>query len=89
MAAVTFGSTNQPQRHVVGDLIERYFTINGPSGSTLATGMINIVWAEMQPFCLAGTASLITGISVSGGTLTFTSSGTMVNEVICVSATKG
>lgn len=88
MAAVTFG-TPAAYRHVVGDLVMRIYVVNGASGSTLATGLVNILWADVQSFNQAGTASVITGLSVSGGTLTFTSSGTMVNEVIMVLATKG
>ncbi len=88
MAEVTFGNP-PPQRHVWGDLVVRFFVVNGASGTTLHTGMINILWAAMQPFNQAGTASLITGIAVSGGVLTFTSSSTMVNEVIMVVSRAG
>ncbi len=90
MAAVTFG-TPAPSRHVIGDLVTRFFVINGASGSTLNTGLIGIVNVVNQAFCQAGTASLITGITVNAatGVITFTSSNTMVNEVIQVTALKG
>lgn len=81
MANVTFG-TPAPQRHVLGDITSKFFVVNGASGSTLVTGLTNILFVANQPFCQAGTASLITGLTAAGGTLTFTSSGTMVNEVI-------
>ena len=88
MAAVTLGSPS-PSRHVWGDQVVRFFVVSGASGSTINTGMVGIVWAENQPFTQAGTASLINGLSVSGGTITLTSSAPMVNEVIQVIATKG
>lgn len=90
MAAVTFG-TPAAYRHVVGDLVVRFYVVNGASGSTLATNQINVLFADVQQFCQAGTASLITGLTVNAttGLLTFTSSGTMVNEIIMVISTKG
>lgn len=90
MAAVTLG-TPAPARHVIGDLVTRFFVVNGASGSTLATNMSGIVNVENQNFTQAGTATLITGIAVNAttGLITFTSSNTMVNEVIQVTALKG
>ncbi len=81
MAAVTLG-TLAPTRHVAGNMVFRFFVVSGASGSTLNTGMTDIIWAANQPFTQAGTASLMTGISISGSTITFTSSNTMVTEVI-------
>ena len=83
MANVTFG-TPVAQRHVLGDLVTKYFVINGASGSTLATGMSDLLWWDVQQYPQGGGASVITNITQSGGTLTFTSSGPMVNEVIQV-----
>jgi hypothetical protein len=87
MAAVT--QAGQPQRHVIGDLVVRFFTVSGASGSTLATGMSNILFATNQQSTAAGSISLITAIAVSGGQLTITSSNTMVSEVIMVIARVG
>lgn len=89
MAAVTVAANPPPARHDIGDLIVRYFTISGASGSTLVTGIGNVHFVANQPFTVAGTASLITGISNSNGTLTFTSSAPMVTEVIQVIGRKG
>lgn len=83
MAAVTLG-TPTPARHVIGNLITRYFVVSGASGSTLATGMTDIVWVANQPFTQAGTVSLVNGITFSGSTVTLTSSAPMVTEVIQV-----
>lgn len=83
MALVTYG-TPAPQRHILGDLVVRFFVVNGASGSTLNTGLQDLYWYDAQSFNQAGTASVITGISAAGSTLTFTTSGTMVNEVIMV-----
>jgi hypothetical protein len=88
MALVTFG-TPAVQRHVVGDLVVKFFVVNGASGSTLPTGIASLLFVAPQPFCQAGTASLITGLSVSQGTITFTSSNTMVNEVVMVIGREG
>jgi hypothetical protein len=87
MAAVT--QAGQPQRHVIGDLVMRIFTVSGASGSTLATGMTNILFTTNQQSTAAGSISLITAMSVSGQTITFTSSSTMVSEVIMVIARVG
>lgn len=87
MAAVTQLSTAPATRHVIGDLVMRVFTVSGASGSTLATGQKQILFAEPQPFTLAGTASLITGMSYdkATGIITFTTGGgAMVNEVVQV-----
>ncbi len=89
MAAVT--QAGQPQRHVIGDLVVRFFTVSGASGSTLDTGMSNILFATNQQSTAAGTISLITQIVVSSltGRLTISSSSTMVSEVIMVIARVG
>lgn len=81
MAAVTLG-TLAPTRHVAGNMVFRFFVVSGATGSTLNTGMVDIIWAANQPFTQAGTVSLMTGLSVSGSTITFTSSAPMVTEVI-------
>ena len=89
MANVTYG-TPATQR-LQGNYVARVFVVNGASGSTLPTNMSSIVYAASQPFCQAGTASLITGLTVNAttGVITLTSSNTMVNEVIMVWALKG
>lgn len=78
-----------PSRHVVGDLVVKFFAVSGASGSTLHTGMSSLVYVNRQAFTQAGTASLITGIAVAGGLLTFTSSNPMVTEVIEVIGREG
>lgn len=81
MAAVTVNNT--PSRHVLGDLVCRIFNVSGATGTTLATGFPTILFVAPQAFTAAGTASLITGLSVSGGTVTFTTGGgAMVTEII-------
>ncbi len=91
MAEVTLGAQPPAVRHVNGDTVTRFFAVNGASGTTLHTGMINLLWVVSSPFCLAGTASLITGISYNAatGVITFTSSNTMINELIQVVAIAG
>lgn len=89
MAAVTV--SNQRVRHVIGDLVTRFFTISGVTGSTLDTGMVagTIAIVIIQQSTTAGTVSLITSFSISGATITFASSAPMVNERIMVIARKG
>lgn len=92
MAAVTINQTPPilaPARHVIGDLSTRFYNISGASGSTLVVPFSQILWLDTQPFTTAGTASLITGISLSGQTVTFTSSAPMVNEIIQVIGREG
>lgn len=88
MAQVTIG-TPAPQRFVIGNLVMKFFVVNGASGSTLPTGEAGIIWADAQSSPQAGGASLVTGITVSGSTVTITSSAPMVNEVIQVIARQG
>ena len=90
MAQVTFG-TPAPARHVIGDLVLLIYVVSGASGSTLVVPMSPVLFVAMQPFCQAGTASVITGIAVAGGTVPTTSivtltsaQASMVNEEIVV-----
>ncbi len=89
MANVTFGTPTS--QRLQGNYVAKIFVVNGASGSTLNTNMSSLVWVNNQAFCQAGTASLITGITVNAttGVITLTSSSTMVNEVIMVWALKG
>lgn len=83
MAQVTFG-TPQVQRHVIGDLVMEFYVINGPSGSTLPIFTSNPLWIDAQASPQSGGASVITTYVRSGNVVTFTTSGTMVNEVFMV-----
>ena len=87
MAQVTFNNT--PNRHIIGDMVVRFFNVSGASGSTLPTGLSQILYVNAQRFTTAGTASLITGLVAAQGTLTFTSSAPMVNEVVEVIGREG
>lgn len=87
MAAVSL--TGPSERHILGDLAVRYFQVSGVTGSTLATGIVNIKFVEVQQSTAAGTISLITSFSVSGSTITFASSAPMVTEVIAVIGREG
>ena len=90
MAEVTFGTSPAGYRHILGDLVARFFEVSGASGSTLHTGLQQILFVENQPFCKAGTASLITGLTESAGVLTLTTGGgAMVNEVIMAIGREG
>lgn len=80
MAQVTFGLPS-PARHVVGDLSCHFYVVSGATGSTFSAPG-TVLFIANQPFTQAGTASLITGISVAAGVITLTSSAPMVNEVI-------
>lgn len=87
MAAVTL--TGLSERHIIGDLAVRYYTVSGATGSTLLTGLSQIKFVDIQQSTAAGTISLITAFSVSGSTITFTSSAPMVTEVIAVTGREG
>lgn len=69
----------------------KVFNISGASGSTLDTKMINILFVDNQNSNAAASpgATVITSYAVSGSVITFTSSGTMVNEVIIVFGREG
>lgn len=88
MAQVTYG-TPVAQRHIIGDLVLKFFVVNGASGSTLPTGMLQLFWYDAMSSPQAGGSSVITGIANANGLLTITSSGTMVNEIIMVIGREG
>ena len=92
MAAVTINNASSTaQRHVLGDVAVRYFNVSGASGSTLNTGLTNILFVSIQQSNANGTISVITAMNINTttGVITFTSSGTMTNEVIAVEARQG
>ena len=83
MAAATVNNT--PSRHVWGDLVARVFNVSGASGSTLKTGLDNILFVGWQPCTAAGAASILSTYSDSHGTLTLTTTGaSMAQEVLIV-----
>lgn len=86
MAAVT--QTGNPTRHVLGDVVMRVFNVAGASGSTLQTGMQQVLTVLTSP------GSLITTVAQSnvaglGTQLTFTSSAPMTAETVTVIARVG
>jgi hypothetical protein len=87
MAAVT--QNTQPDRQVTGGIVTRFYNISGASGSTLTTSIANILFVDIQQSTAAGTISLITSFSVSGSTITFTSSAPMVTEKVAVTGREG
>lgn len=94
MAAVVVNTTPPLpplERHILGDVVCKFFNVSGASGSTLNTGMSGLLFVTNQQSTGAGTISLITALSVNTatGVVTFTSSGTMVNEIIMVVASVG
>lgn len=87
MAAVTLNNT--PYRHVLGDLVFKIFNFSGASGSTLATGQQDIQLVNNQSSTSTGSTTAIQNWTVVGGTITFTSSGAMTNEVVVVGSRVG
>lgn len=82
MAAVT--QNQAPYRHVIGDLVTRFFKITGSTGDTLASNMQNIQQVITSP------GSLITAVSFTNlGVITFTSSGAITAEIVQVIARVG
>lgn len=73
-----YGIAN-PQQSVYGDTITIFANIAGATGSTYTTNLASILKVTTSP------GSLVTAVSVSGGTITFTSSGPM-NEPIQIIA---
>jgi len=63
---------------VMGDQQKITVTVNGVTGSTYATGLANLFKADTSP------GSLITAVTFSGGTATFTSSAPMVDEIVAL-----
>lgn len=76
MAALTRIGTNE--RHVIGDLVMRFFTVTGVSGDTIDTGQQQIKAVLVPP------GSTITGYTVSGSTVTLTTGGGAITEQLVV-----
>lgn len=66
------------RQSVLGDQQKITATVSGVTGSTYATNLANLFIADTSP------GSLITAVTFSGGTATFTSSGPMVSEIIAL-----
>lgn len=76
MAAVT--QTQPSYRHVIGDLACRFYTLTITNGQTLDTGMQQIQGVFIQP----ATSNSITNVAISGGTITFTGTGTALTVLV-------
>jgi len=86
MAAVT--QTGTPTRHILGDVVMRVFNLSGASGTTLQTGMLQVITVLTSPGSLI-TAVVQANIAGLGTQLTFTSSAPMTAEVVTVIARVG
>jgi hypothetical protein len=76
MSAVT--QLTSPYRHVIGDLVCRFYSLTITNGQTLDTGMVNIQGVFIQP----ATSNSITNVAISGGTITFTGTGTALTVMV-------
>jgi len=84
LAAAVLVNATQSQRHVIGDLVVRFFQFNASAVViTLNTGMFAILYVGVE----VGTA--ITAISISGSTITFTTSGNSNLETVMVIGREG
>jgi hypothetical protein len=84
LAAAVLVNATQSQRHIIGDLAVRFFQFAASATSiTLNTGMLGILYVDIQ----LGTA--ITAFSISGSTITFTTSGNSNLETVMVIAREG
>ena len=76
MAALT--STTQPYRHVVGDLVMRFYTLSGNNGDTLTIpGAVSILQADPVP-----TTAINIGATIAGNVITFVTSGAWTATVM-------
>jgi len=63
--------TNQPYRHVVGDLVMRFYNLSGNNGDTLTIpGVSQILQADPCP-----TTAINIGCTFSGSVITFVTTG--------------
>ena len=76
MAAVT--QTAQAYRHVIGDLVCRFYPLTITTGQTLDTGMVNIQGVFIQP----STSNAVTNVAISGGIITFIGTGTALTVLV-------
>jgi hypothetical protein len=69
MAALT--PSNVPYRHVVGDLVTRFYQLSGNNGDTLTIpGMGPILLADATP-----TTAISMGVIIANNVITFVSAG--------------
>lgn len=79
MAALV--STTAPYRHVLGDLVMRFYTLSGNNGDTLTIpGTVTILQADPVP-----TTAINIGCTFSGNVVTFVSGGAWMANVMVTS----
>ena len=70
--------TNTPSRHVIGDLVARFYVLSGNNGDTLTIpGASLVLQADPVP-----TTSINIGCTISGNVITFVTSGAWAATVM-------
>lgn len=81
MAALV--ATNQPTRHIIGDLAIRFYQLSGTNGDTLTVpGTSQILHVDPTP-----TTAIDLAATVSGNVITFVSAGAWAANVAVISRT--
>lgn len=78
MASLT--PSNQPRRHVLGDLVARHYTVSGTNGDTLIVPQGDILHVSITP-----TTAVAVGATISGSVITFVSGGAFAADVMVFS----
>lgn len=64
-------STTPAYRHVIGDMVTRFFTLSGNNGDTLTIiGMGPVILADVTP-----TTAVSVGVSIANNVITFVTAG--------------
>lgn len=82
MAAVT--QSGAPTRRVIGDLVERFYTVTGVDTNTLTVTQQNIQQVVITPTTAVYVGCTVTG-AVNGSVITFAASGAFTAKVGVIS----
>ena len=73
-------STTKVERHVIGDLVIKFYTVSGTNGDTLLVpGVVGIQMVIPIP-----TTAIAVGYTVSGTTITFVTAGAFAAKVAVI-----
>lgn len=75
MAAIS--PTNAPQRHVLGDLVIRFYDLSGNNGDTFT----DLAQVNLRDVVITPTTAIAVGATWAGSVITFTSIGAWAARV--------
>lgn len=74
-------ATNNPTRHILGDLVVRFYNISGGDTDTMTVPQTNILFAIIG----LQLKNIDVGITISGSVLTFSATGAFTGTLMVIS----